>query len=81
MRHCVPKNRLNDKTYRQIFRMVDGGVQDYINCHPQYFPKRLRGAIRNGLGKRIAGSMKGYFAQAKLSRSESNQLSAARKES
>lgn len=70
MKHAVPKNKLSDKDYRQIFRIVDGSIVDYIKCHPQYFPKRMRGTIRQGLGKRIVGTMKGYFAQAKQGRSE-----------
>lgn len=70
MKHAVPKNKLSDKDYRQIFRMVDGSIVDYIHCHPKFFPKRMRGTIRQGLSRRITGTLKGYFVQAKRGRSE-----------
>lgn len=65
-------DRQRSHAYRQLWRVVDGAVNDAFNNHPDYAgqfgPRRLK-TIRNSVTKRVVGSVLGYAEQSAQGRS------------
>lgn len=64
-RLTIPKQKL-DPEYRQLWRVVDGAVEDTFNMHPHYkakFNPRFVKHIRSSIVKRVVGSVHGYQAE------------------
>jgi len=53
----------DDKEYRQIWKLVEGAVNDTIHCHPDYFRTNRTSSLRQSLSKRVAGTIRSYLAQ------------------
>lgn len=60
-------------TYRQIWRIVDGAVNEALKAHPEYLASKAKArTVRNSITKRVVGAITGYAEQSAWVRSGSS---------
>jgi len=58
------------RSYRQLWRVVDGAVIDALKHHPDYIRAGKTRSARESIVKRVTGAVLGYAAQAAWGRSD-----------
>lgn len=62
----VVPQKMPDKAYAKVWRLVDGAVRDAFANHPDYLarPERER-VVRNSINKRVVGALWSFAKEAR----------------
>ena len=57
------------RAYRQLWRIVDGAVEDALRHHEDYLTQKGKRSARRSITKRVTGAVMGYVEQSTRGRS------------
>lgn len=58
------KRAITPRSYRSLWRVVDGAVRDCLNKHPEYLTDIGRRSMQLSMTKRVAGAVHGFASEA-----------------